>query len=167
MNVRNTTLLCTVLLVGLTATPLAAQTRGGADAVVELAVEAVFDSLSLSMQPGDTAHIDLSAIPPGVDRGLLAGRLSMGLARQANVVRCPPIEGRPLDKNCFIEGADYLVTIHRVTISGRTASVEAEVQGEHEGDDYRVLWSGGWEVVFVWGGVGWLVTEFRRLWQAN
>ena len=137
----------------------------GVASVVRSAVDTVYASLSLAVRADQITLIDLSALPADINRRSVAERLSMAQARRADVFRCPPIEGRRHDRNCFIEGADYLITVHRFSISNQVATIDVEIQGEHETDDYRSVWSGGWRVAVERSGSGWSVTDLKELWE--
>lgn len=170
MNTRYILLFCTSVLLGLSTTQLRAQpAQENLPSIIRSAVDTAFRSLSITVDSNEIVHVDLSALPADIDRASIAERLSMDEVSRADVFRCPPIEGRRPDRNCFIEGADYLVTIHNLAISASTARVELELQGEGEGEDYRgqyrSVWSGGWLILLDRMERGWVITEVRPLWE--
>lgn len=165
MNVLNRVFVCVILLGGYVAGSLTAQARSDLDEVLRLAVRTVFDSIALTSQPNGGVHIDLSALPANVDRNAIAGRLDMTPVRRADVVRCPPMEGRTRVDNCFIDGAEYLIVIHELTVSAASAVVEVEIRWEGEGADYRVVPSAGYLVLLGSNGEEWSVTDVKHLWE--
>lgn len=170
MKHRQIVLLCSLVFLGVSTLQLRAQpVHEEVSSVIRSAVDTVFSSLSITVGSGEIVHVDLSALRANVDRASVAERLSLDQARRADVFRCPHIEGTRPDRNCFIEGADYLITIHSLSMSDDTASVEIELQGEGEGDDYRghyrSVWSGGWLILLDRAEGGWFITEVKHLWE--
>lgn len=166
MVTRRTLMLCTLVLFGHGAFQLQAQVeRQDASPAITMAVEAILDSLSISRDSGESFYIDLSGLRGNLDREPIAERLGMVQATRSDVFHCPPMEGRRPDRNCLIEGADYLVTIHDFSMANEASGIKLEIQGEHEGEGYRSVWSGGWSIALERSGGEWLITEIKPLWE--